>query len=240
MVVRPCGEAEIGAAVEHIQVEARPRVEKGIELSDDASRASCVVSAAETVKPPAPEFSAHQRDVPALQNLEVACRVAAEIHCRQRTLRASSALHIRAAPVRGEHHDLHARVRHELSQSGEIFLVVAVGAVFVLDLHGDDGSALGALQVAYLLHDARDIPPDMPEVDGVQAPDAHILVGKQPRRQSAEIPFRADVRTGTENDIEPELARRLHKAPDIQPAREVELTLARLVEIPAHICFDGV
>lgn len=184
-----------------------------------------MVFAAEVVEPAAPELRAHFGRV--LLHFrecgEVAADVAAEVHGDERAFRAAARQHIRTRPVRGEQHHFRAAVRQDVFQRGEITLVVAVAAVFVLHLQGYDGTSLCALQVADFLHHAGNVIADVGEVDLVACAQTDVFVREQPRGETAEVPFGADVRTRPQNDVKPELLRSQNKAADVQPARKVKL-----------------
>lgn len=241
-VVRPRREPEIGAAVEHIKVEARAAVEEGFHLFQHTLISPGVVLLTEVIEPPAPELRAHLGSVllHLFERGETPRDIAAEVDGDERARGASARKHIGTGAVRREEEHLCTALLHDTFEGGEIGLVVAVAAVLVLHLHGDDRSALGALKVAHLLHHPRDVVAHMGEIDRVVASQAQIFVREQPCGEPARVPLRADVRTGTQDDVKPQLPRGLDVAADVQPPGEIELPFLRLVEIPAHIGLHGV
>src|SRR5579884_745320 len=66
--------------------------------------------------------------------------------------------------------------------------------------------------------------------------DLHVRRRQQPCRKTAKIPFRADVRTGTENHPESLLLRSADVFRKIEIATEVELARPRLMQVPEDVC----
>ena len=218
--ISPRGEAEVGAAVEHVEVESRTSVEECVELLEHALVSARVVLAAEVVEPAAPELRTHLRHpfLHACERVEIAAHVAAEVDGDERAVRTAACHHVGTCPVRCEEHDFRAALFHYIAHGGEIAFVVAVAAVLVLHLQGDDGASLAALQIPYLLHDARDIIAYMGEIDRVARAQTYVLVREQPRGEAAEVPFGADVRTGAQYDVKPQLLRGEDEPADVEPA----------------------
>ena len=80
----------------------------------------------------------------------------------------------------------------------------------------------------------------MLKVFGIITAHTHIAVAKKPGGQPAEVPFGAYIRAGSDYCIEPNLLSSLQKTPYIKPPCKIELSLLRLVQIPAHIGFNRV
>jgi hypothetical protein len=78
-----------------------------------------------------------------------------------------------------------------------------------------------------------------PQEARIGAADFHIG-REQPPRQPAEIPFRADVRTGPEQHVEAFGLRGADVLGDIEIAAEIELALLRLVQVPEDVGAEGV
>ena len=232
-------EAEVRAAVEHIEVEARVDIKKSLYLIRYAVRAAGVVRLAPVVKPAAPELRAHLRRglVESFKGVEYNGRARAEVQRLEQVGERAAGEHTVVVAVGGEEHDLCAAVEHELFDISEILLVVAVAAVFVLDLHGDYVAALALLKAAYLLKQPVIEVRNVLQIIGIGAAQAHISVLEQPCGQSAEVPFGADIRAGSDYSIESDLLGGLDEPPDVKSAREIKFALFRLVHVPADIGF---
>ena len=63
---------------------------------------------------------------------------------------------------------------------------------------------------------------------------------QKPPRQSAHLPFGADVRTGSHDDIHAVFPGQTAERRHVIVAGEVELPLALLVDVPKHVEADGV
>ena len=77
-------------------------------------------------------------------------------------------------------------------------------------------------------------------VGGVGRSIGHSALGSQPRRQTAEVPLAADIRTGPENDVKVQLACQAHEFHQIMVARQVPLAFARFVKVPGNVSADAV
>ena len=242
VAVRSGSEAEVRATVEHVEIEARVDVKKIFNLARNAVRAASVMFLAPVVEPAAPELGAHLRGVlmESVHGVEYLGRARTEVQRLEHIGERAAGEHAVVVAVGGEEHNLCAAVEHQLFDISEIFLVVAVAAVFVLDLHRDYVAALALLKIADLLKQPVIEVRNMLQIFGIGAAQTHVSVLEQPCRQPAEVPFRADIRTGSDYRIEPDLLRRLDKTPDVEPAGEVKFALPRLMHVPADICFNRV
>lgn len=135
--------------------------------------------------------------------------------------------------VGSEKQNFCAAVNHKLFDVFEIFLVVAVAAVFVFYLHGDYVATLGLLQITDFLKESVVEVGDMTEIFGICTAQTHISVLQQPRRQTAEVPLGADVRPGSDYCIQSDILCGFEKTPNVESAAEIKFTLFRLVHIPA-------
>ncbi len=138
-------------------------------------------------------------------------------------------------PVGAEQQAVHALRPHGVPQMFQVRVVVAVAAVFVLDLHGDDGPAARGLQIHEPGQQLGEPGVNCPLVGGVRAAQRRVLVLEEPGRQPAEVPFRADVRSRPHDHLESDLVRGPYEGGDITPSGEVGLVLGRLVEVPGDV-----
>ena len=125
-------------------------------------------------------------------------------------------------------HGLHVRV------------VVAEGAVFVFDLDGDDGAAILDQQRRDFLRQPREPRVHGGDVFGVGGAKDEDAVLEQPRGIAAEVPLRADVGPGAEDDVEALLLGFADVLGHVVLAGEVVDAGARFVEVPEDVCGDGV
>ena len=84
--------------------------------------------------------------------------------------------HFTAVSVRGEKLTVNAAVTHKLFNKREILLVVAVGAVLVFNLHGDDVAALCNLHRLQTGKQFFVKTPDGGGKVGITAPYLHIFI----------------------------------------------------------------
>ena len=228
--------------MEHVEIEARVNVKKIFNLACNAVRASSVMFLAPVVEPAAPELGAHLRGVlvESVHGVEYLGRARTKVQRLEHIGERAAGEHAVVVAVGGEEHNLCAAVEHQLFNISEIFLVVAVAAVFILNLHRDYISALALLKIADLLKQPVIEVRNMLQIIGIGAAQAHISVLEQPCGQSAEVPFGADIRAGSDYSIESDLLGGLDEPPDVKSAREIKFALFRLVHIPADIGLNRV
>ena len=199
--------------------------------------------AAPAVKPAAPVFGAHHGTVgPQLtQTAELLQHVGAgaEVHGPQQV--GEGVLLEVGGPVALEEQRLvEAHLAKDVADRGDVRLVLAVGAVFVLYLHHDDGAALvgseGCELFAHLLlkelHALHEVWVFLAQLD--------VALLQQPPRQATHLPFSADVGSGAHDDLHAMLLAETHKGCDVVLAGEVEDTLLLFVDVPEDIHTDGI
>ena len=241
IVVAAVHQAEARAAVEHVDVDVAEREQVGKVLRADSGVGRAVPAAAPVVKPAAPELHAHQRlDAVRGHDGEALLRLRAEVAGLEDALRAAAGEHVVLRAVGGEERHVDAALCHRVAQRGQVGLVVAVGAVFVLDLHHQHGAAVGHLQ----RNQARDqlvvVGEHVLHIGRIAAAQPHAVLLEQPGREAAELPFAADVGRRAEDDVEPNLLRQAHERGHVAPAAEVKLTPAALMEVPGNVGLHGV
>jgi hypothetical protein len=148
--------------------------------------------------------------------------------------------HVVDGLVHGEQRDRHADPLRQLHQGLEVRLVLAVGAVLVLDLDQHDRAAAVDLprhqdrgEVLVVLLDRR-------EVRRLAAADPGARLLEQPRGQAAVVPLGADVRSRAHDRVHAVLGDGVEEPAEVEPAARVELAAARAVRVPGHVGLDRV
>ena len=228
-------EAEAGAAVEHIEVDVPPHLERQPQLVDDEMRITGADAVADADALAVPVLDDEERLVGlfGLQEFELWAWVCASAHERFPDALGYVVGDAGVAVAVGGDDDVpEAAVRDEPAEEAVVVHVVAVGGVAVLDLHGDD---VAVIEVADLLEHGLEVALDEMEVVRLGAAQTQAPHSEEPGGEAAEFPFGADVRAGAENHPEPQLVRQREEAPHIQVAAEVEGALPALVEVPGHV-----
>ena len=119
-------------------------------------------------------------------------------------------------------------------------MVVAKRAVFVFDLNGDNGSTILDQERRDFLGEAREPSVHRRDVFGVGGTEFERAVLEEPAGIAAELPLRAHVGAGTENDVEAFLLSFANVLGNVILPGEVVDTGARFVDVPEDICGDGV
>src|SRR5208337_2059290 len=119
-------------------------------------------------------------------------------------------------------------------------VIIAEGAVFVFHLDQDDGSAIADLQWGHFLAEALE-----PAGGGLQklwiaAADDNGMIFQQPGGISPELPLRAGIRAGAQDDVQAFLLRFANEFGDVVVAGEIVHAGARLMLIPENIGGDGI
>ena len=117
--------------------------------------------------------------------------------------------------------------------------VVAVAAVLVLHLHGEDGTAIGTQQGLYQFEYLQKVRPQPAQKPGIAAPQGDAVL-EQPGGQSAQVPLGADVGAGPQDHIQPQFLGGFDVFHQIQPPGEVKFSLFALMEVPAAVGFQGI
>lgn len=110
--------------------------------------------------------------------------------------------------VGGEQQAVDAACGEGLLDVGAVAGVVAVRAVLVLDLYGDDRAAAAGEQRQQLGDDAVEPAVDLGLEAGVGAAQVQAVEGEEAGGQAAEVPFGADVGAGADDGVEAEAERR--------------------------------
>ena len=217
----------------------------GQDVVDDADRAcglAHVVMLAPMVEPAVPVLGA-----------EEGLAVAARAQQLGRLLRA------RPERRRREHPVERAAVEHEVGRTigrvqefgdaardervaepPEVGGVVAVAAELVLELHGDDGAAIGGLQRCEAREQLVEPGGDFGQVPRIAGTWLQPRDARQPGGEPAVVPLGADVGPGSHDHVEPEFTRERDEPLDVAPAREVRGRRPALVEVPCDVGVDRV
>ena len=121
-----------------------------------------------------------------------------------------------------------------------VFMIVTERTVFVLDLHGDDGSAVRNLQRRQF--PAQSLKPALRRGQEffVGAAQDNVGIGEEPCGQAAEIPLSAGIRTGAQDHVETFLLRDADERRNIERSGEVIDSRLGLVQVPENIGRNGV
>ena len=236
-VIRARGKAEIGPSVEHIYVEIDVVVEHRPDLFDELP-VLLMMYAAPMIEPSAPEFHAHFRSFfsEPVERSERVRRARTEIQSLVDARQSSAREHPSGRSVGRKSQHVYPALVQNISYGAQIVFVVGITAVLVLDLHGDDVAAFSARQAAAQSRKKLfEIIAYVSQINGIVAAYTHRSVFEQPCRQSAEIPFRTDIRSRAQYHVQSELRGGIDEAFDVEHPRKIELSLARFVQIPARI-----
>ena len=194
------------------------------------------------VEPPLPEFGAHHRLIRAefFEQPERALRIGAEVECRKKLFGRTSGKEVHAWTIRGEQRNVYTAFAEKVGKVVYIFVIVAVGAVFVFHLKHYHVAAAGNKAGAQDIEYGGKITLFVKQKFFIHAAHTHVAVVEQPRGQPAEIPFRTDIRAGADDRLQTLLRRDIEESPEIEPAAEIEAALRPLVKVPADIGFDRV
>ena len=241
VVVCAVHQAEAGAAVEHVHVHMAQLEGLGEVLRADLRRGGGVSAVAPVVEPAAPEFHAHLRLNATLRHEgELLLRAGAEVPRLEHAVHLAAGQHVMGGAVGGNQGHIDAPGDHAVPQSGQVGLVIAVGAVLVLHLHHDDRPAVGDLQGYQAGHQLIVVVHDVAQVARIAAAQADTVLLQQPGGQAAKLPLGADVGRGPQDDVQPQLLGQADEALHVVHAGEVEFALAGLVEVPGDVGFHGV
>ncbi len=230
--------APVGAAVGHVEGEGDVFVEHLAQSVDHLPAAARLVASAPFVEPSAPEFGAHLGRLGAqfAQAAELVVDVGARAEVHRPHEVVEPVLGEVGAPVAlEERHLVEARVADDVAHFADVGFVLAVGAVFILHLHHDDGSALLDGEPAYLFaHLLFEDAQSLHEV-GVALAQAYVFFLQQPPGQSAHLPLGADVGSGAHDDVHAVFLRQADEGREVVVAREIELSLLLLVYVPEDV-----
>ena len=166
--------------------------------------------------------------------------VTGTIH-RNHRFRYGTALHrIGISPVRNKQRDIDSGLPETLIQMLQISGVISDDAVFIFNLHQNHRPALGPLKPLQPGQQNIEITVDGVQVLWIAATYPQSGLAQQPGRQSAEIPFRADIRAGTQDHHQPHRSGKAYKTFQIAPAGKIELAFLLLMKVPRDVRFDGI
>ena len=190
------------------------------------------------VKPTAPELGTHQGAVGThlfqFGKLLVDVGSRSEVHRPYQVIK--SVVEEIRGPVALKHRDIIAEIpAQHVADFRDILLVLAIRAIFILDLHHYDRPTVGYGQVSDLLGHLLLKLVYTFKKPGIGLTQAYILFLEQPPGQSAHLPLRADIRAGAQNHLHVIGLAELDKHPQIILAGEVKIILRRLVGVPEHI-----
>ena len=242
VIVGAVGKAKVGAAVEHVEVHRTAAGEHFIKGSSSVVSLPDVVGFIPVVEPAVPELTAHSGLIrpEGLEEGEVFLALAAKVGGGQIAVQGAAAQHIPGGAVGGEVEAADLVVLVDVHHGLEVFLVIAVAAVLVFNLHHQDVAAIASKEGRNLLEQGLIIPADLGEIERIIAAQFHFLVTEQPGRQAAELQLSADVGAGTKNDIQAQLLGSPDKPGNVQHTGEIKLALFPLVEIPAGVGLYGI
>ena len=123
----------------------------------------------------------------------------------------------------------------------EIFLVVAKARIFVFHLHHQNVTAIAQEHRGELLaHTIQENAGALHKESVFLASDFDIFLFEQPPGQSAHIPFGADIRSRTHDDIHSVLLSQFTEFADIILSFKIKFIHFLFVNVPEHIQTDGV
>ena len=230
-------QAEVRAAVGHVEVDAHAVLEHVRQLPGGIASAALVVLLAPVIEPAVPELHAHLRLGGQLllrhrQHLE---RAGAEVHGRERPVDRAAGQPHAGRTVGGHQQLVDAAVQEAVAQVGEVGRVVAEAAVLVLHLHHHHVAAAAGLALGD--HGDQLVEPGVDElqVGGVAVAQAQVAVGEDPAGEAAVLPFGADVRAGAHDRVEPLLGGEVEEASQIGEPLEGGDLAGGLVHVPGHV-----
>ena len=171
-------EAEVGAAVDHIEVHRAVAVQHlGEGLGSVVSLAD-VMGFVPVVEPAVPEFTAHDGLIGAecLEEVQILFASAAEIGGSQIFGQGAAAQHEIGGTVRGEVQGADIVVGIDLCDSAQVILVVAVRAVLVFDLGHQDIAAVACKIGAKLVKQSFVIAGDLGDIKRVVAAQFDVVI----------------------------------------------------------------
>lgn len=245
--VRAGEEVVVAAAVVHVEVDGGVQAQHRLQRLGDGVRIDLVVLLLPVVEPSGVELAVHLRASLGVAHLrrELLLDVVAhaEVDGGVDVLGEGAALEgVVVGGIHSEEDDVVAEeALAQIQEPLEMGLIArGVEAVLVLDLDHDDTASVlvevGAKKrekdVVEVLHVLL--------VDRIGGSQLDAGLSLEPVGQTAEVPLTADEGARTENDVHVVLLGNLDETDDVCDAVEVELSLARLVEVPGHVGLDGV
>jgi hypothetical protein len=153
---------------------------------------------------------------------------------------AAAGLHLVVGLVAAQQRHVDAAGAGQVDQGAQVLVVVAVGAVLVLDLHGDHGAAAGDLPRGDDRQQGVVVRADGGEVAGLVPPHADLGVREQPAGQAAAVPLGADEGAGAHDRVHALGGDQVEEPAQVALPVGVEPAGLRGVEVPRHVGLDGV
>src|SRR6185369_14089861 len=105
----------------------------------------------------------------------------------------------------------------------KISFIVSIAAIFILDLHGNDGATMRRLEWDEARQKCIEVAIHSLEVGRVRTADLHAGILEQPGGQAAKIQFGADVGSGANDVLQSEIRGGLDEIDQVEHAIEVKL-----------------
>ena len=231
--------APTGASVGHVEREADAAVQHLRDAIDHCFGTTCLVATAPFVEPSAPELRAHlgrvRTQLTQLLELVVDVGTGTEIHRPCEVIKA--VLGEIGTPVALEEREVRGLpcCANNVAHGAHVRLVLAIGAIFVLHLHHDDGTAFLDGEVTQLLCQLRLELLGALHEERILLAKAYVLFLEQPPGQTAHLPFGTGVRTGAHDDVHAILLSQSAESSHVILTGEEEVVHLRLVEVPEDV-----
>lgn len=142
--------------------------------------------------------------------------------------------------VRGEQRNGYAEFPRHSSQRFQVSGIVAITAVLIFDLHGDDRPAAIVLQRCDLRQYHAPVGAHRIQKRLVAAPDLHPRTVHQPPRQSSVVTLAAGIRPRTDDHMKPQFPGHTEEGFEVQIAIQSKPALFRFGEVPENVALDAV
>lgn len=237
-------EAEAGAAMKHVHADGVALAEHPLVFGRIGGCVGDVVVFAPVIEPAGPVFTGHEGAIrtESLEFYKFLLRIAGtevddggKFRKRAFGKLVSSVGGVEQGAGRGE-----AGVEERGFYGFHVGVVITEGTVFVLDLDGDDGTAILNEKRANLAGETREPVIHGSDVFRIGGPEREGAVFQEPGGIAAELPLGADVGAGTEDDVEAFLLSFADVFGNVVLAGEVVDTGAWFVEVPEDVGGDGV
>lgn len=209
-IVGARGEAEVGATVHHVEVEADAGIEILLHLLGKGIGADLLERLVPVVEPSGIELCHHVGAHSAMIGVYLlldGVDIVFAVTCGQCALDGSTLEE--PAAVAGEHRYVKAGIDELLSDGGTILSVYIEGDVLALadvraelvfSLYHDDGTAFGYLEVAHLGCELSDVGAARVKESLVLCAYLHLGHGAEPPGIAAVLPLATGIGTGTQDD----------------------------------------
>ena len=235
-VIGTAHKAERGAAVDHVVTEGHVVGELPFGFTGEAAEANDGVGFAPMIEPAGVKFRDEPRAVgTVLADFLHNFGSAAAIEAGEGVIRQGTAGHHVAAAIGGEERDFKAGGAIHVADLAHVNVIGAVAAVFIFDLHHDDGAAMGDLQGSELVAEFFQIGAGGREEARVLTADFQIGLLEEPPGVAAEFPFSAAVRSGAEDDPEAFLLGEAYEFGHVGIAGEIKFAFAGFELVPKYV-----